>query len=498
MWKILIISFIVITIAAVFSLNRFGFTISGLLTGDGDAVLQAATALMGTWSLVMGFSITAIGATFEVSKLPASWKFSVFRKTVLRKLIPFFILSLLGGVIPFWGILHCRIDIGVYFSNVTPWLIVGFILQLLLVISAAVAAKTAYKEMTLVPAIRNTLSYFDDTTLIALDNAHKAAFKVDYDEGNRAAIIPFFGYGSGIKGSASDAHDELVLIFTSLFLETDPHKLDDGFRAISEWMKSNSIEKIDGYLQYRLLPICFHSLRTDPNTFNAQFFTTRLFYVARLINRLKKAGATLSASNSANPFWNLIEDYSYTVGMSRALEAAKMGIDCILSLEYKLGSGIEILITNLSKSIQRLALEHNAQSLYVMEWILECYINYIQLCLFRIWPVARHAIEHMIPAIELMYEAINTEYSDNAALWAGMHDMRYWILVLIRRTQEAFVDLHKPSVINKDHKEFAREDYEIFNKVIAKLLKIRRPIGDESAYGNFEHKENPYTLNTNP
>ncbi len=493
MRTVLMISILLIIFTAAYSLNRFGLNISGFLKGDGSAVLQAATALIGIWALVIGFSITAIGATIELSKLPPSWKFSLFRRTIIRKLIPFFILGLLGGIIPFWGILHCRVDTGVHISNVTPWLIVGFILQLLLVTSAAFAAKTTYKELTLVPAIKSTLFSIDHKNLISLKDAHKEAFKLDHEEGNRPAMIPFSGYGSGIKGKAASVHDELVIVFKTLFLETEPQKLDAGFRAVSEWIDNNSLNEIDSYLEYRLLPTFFHSIRTDPNTFNAQIFRTRLYYVARLINLLQKAGATLSASNSANPLWGLIDDYSHEVGMSRALESARMGIEQILSNECRLSRGFSILINNLANSMQRLALEHNAQSLYVMEWLLEWHRYYLEGCLFRIWPKSRQSIDHLLQTISLMYSAIDAEYGNDTALWAGMHDMRYWILIALRRMQEAFVGSKKPDNIIDDQKELAYQDYESFNTIISKLLEIRQPEGDKVAYGNFKYKENPYT-----
>ena len=119
---ILAVAIFLIVSTAIYSLNRFGVSFNGFFKGDGAAVLQAATTLLGIWALVIGFGITAIGATVQLSKLPSQWKFTLFRKTIIRKLVPFLILLLLAGVIPFLSILHCRADMGVSISFVTPWL----------------------------------------------------------------------------------------------------------------------------------------------------------------------------------------------------------------------------------------------------------------------------------------------------------------------------------------------------------------------------------------
>lgn len=282
MRKILAISIVLVAGTALYSLIRFGFTFAGFLRGDGGAILEAATALIGIWALVIGFSFAAIGATFELSKLPASWKISIFRRTIIRKLTPFFILALLAGIIPFLSILHTHASVGVFVSEVTPWVIVGFALQVLLILSGALAAKSTYQALTLVPAIKSTLLNINHQKLMSLQEAHKEAFKRDHEEGNRYAMIPFSGFARGITGKAEAVHDELVIVFKTLFLEVDPQELDSGFRAISEWATKYPIKEIDPYLQSRLLPTCFHALRIDQATFNPQLFKSRLFYMSRL------------------------------------------------------------------------------------------------------------------------------------------------------------------------------------------------------------------------
>jgi len=257
MRTILAISIVLVVGTAVYSLNRFGFTLAGFLKGDGEAILEASSALIGIWALVIGFSFAAIGATFELSKLPASWKISILRRTIIRKLTPFFILSLLAGIIPFLSILHTRTNVEVFMSQVTPWVIVGFALQLLLILSGALAAKSTYKELTLVPAIKSTLFNINHKKLISLQEAHKEAFKLDLEEGNRHAMIPFSGFAGGITGKAEAVHDELVMVFKTLSLEADPQEFDSGISAISEWAAKFPMSEIDSYLEYRLLPYVF-------------------------------------------------------------------------------------------------------------------------------------------------------------------------------------------------------------------------------------------------
>jgi len=494
MRTILAISTVLVVGTIVYSLNRFGITLAGFLRGDGGAILEASTALIGIWALVIGFSFAAIGATFELSKLPASWKISILKRTIIRKLTPFFILALLAGIIPFLSILHTHANVGVFVSQVTPWVIVGFALQVLLILSGALAAKSTYQELTLVPAIKSTLLNINHQKLISLQEAHKEAYKRDRKEGNRNAIIPFFGFARGITGKAEAVHVELVMVFKTLFLKADPQELDSGIRAISEWAAKYPIKEIDPYLQSRLLPTCFHGLRIDQATFNPQLFKTRLFYMSRLISVLYESGAFLSASNSSNPVWELIDDYSRIVGMSQALEFARMGVDQILAAELKNHRGLGILINNLSKSILLLARERHSSSLYIMEWLLEWHKRYLEAGLFRIWPINRESIEQLLGTISQMYIAIDKEYGNQTALWADIHDMRYWILISLRRIQEAFVESRQPDPIPDDQREFAFQDFEAFNTAISKLIQIRKPEGDETAYENLRFPENPYAI----
>jgi hypothetical protein len=492
MRTILAVSIFLIISTAIYSLNRFGLTFSGFFKGDGTAVLQAATTLLGIWALVIGFGITAIGATIGLSNLPSPWKFTLFRKTIIRKLVPFLILLLLAGVIPFLSILHCRSDMGVSISFVTPWLIVSFFLQLLLVLSAAFAAKSTYNELTLVPAIKSSLAGIDNIKIIDLQKTHSETFKVEHQEGNRLAMIPFSGFERGIEGKSSTVHSELLMVFKTLFLEKDPQELDSGLKIVSDWIEKNPIAEIDSYLQYRLLPACFHAVRIDQDTFNPQVFRIRLYFIGRLIRILRKAGASLSASNSANPLWELIDECSRLIGMAQALESARVGVDIVLSTECQSNHCFSILLNNLTKSFQPLAFEHNVHSLYVMEWLLEWHRRYFENCLFRIWPKGRESIDYQIQSIDHMYTAIEQEYGDEEALWARVHDMRYWILITIRRIQENFVNQHKPHEMEDDTKKLAAQDFAIFDTTISKLLDIRKPQGDETGYKNVKNPENPF------
>jgi hypothetical protein len=169
-----------------------------------------------------------------------------------------------------------------------------------------------------------------------------------------------------------------------------------------------------------------------------------------------------------------------------------MGVDQILVEELKHSPGLGILMNNLSNCIPRLARERSPNSLSTMEWLLEWYGRYLQEGVFRIWPNNRHFIENHLQKIFQMYSTIEHEYGDKSALWVGMHDLRYWILIRLRRIQEEFVNSITPNSIADDHREFAIQDYETFNTIISKLIEIRRPMGDEDAYENLRFPENPY------
>ena len=333
----------------------------------------------------------------------------------------------------------------------------------------------------------------DHRKLKDLQEAHAENFKVEHQEGKRFSMIPFSGFESGIKGKVSFIHVELAMLFKTLLLEKNSQELDAGIKVVSDWIEKNPVDIIDSYLQYRLLPACFHAVRIDQDTFIPQVFKIRLYYIGRLIEMLQKAGATLSASNSGNPLWELIDEYSRSIGMAQALESARDGVEIVLYIECQSNLGSSILMNNLNKSIQRLALEHNVHSLYVMEWLLEWHRRYFDICLFRIWPQKRESIDDQIHSIKHMYTAIEQEYGDKKALWLKIHDMRYWILIILRRIQENFVKLNQPNEIEKDRKNLASQDFSKFDTTISELLNIRKPEGDEKEYKNIKNPVNPYS-----
>jgi hypothetical protein len=493
-WRILYVSILLIIGTAVLSIYRVGFTLSGFLKGDGGAVLGAASALISIWALIIGFSIAAIGATFELSKLPANWKILILRRIISDKLMPFFILALLAGIIPFLSILHTRNDIGVFHSQTTPWLIIGFLLQLLLIISGALAAIYTYQELTLISAIKSSLSQIDYEKMKRLQKAHAKTFNDDIRRGNIQAARPFSLFVSDITGAAKAIHDELVTIFKTLLLELDPQEFESGIRVISEWAEQVSLHDSDSYIQYKLLPTCYSALRSDQTAFNAGLFRIRIFFLSRLINVLYESNAYLSASNSSNPVWDLIDDYANKNGMSQALILSMDGSDQILISELKHSNGIGIFILNLSKSIQRLARERNSDSLNVLEWILEWYRRYIEVGFLKKWPANRNSIKILMREINDMYRCIDEVYYNEPAIWAGTNDLRFWILVTLRRMQEEFVDLIKPEVVEDKQRAFASQDFEVFSDVISELIAIRCPEGDKDAYNNRKYPKNPYSL----
>lgn len=492
MISILLIAFTLIALTAGYSINRFGFSLAGFLHGDGDAILQAATALVAIWALVVSFGITAIGATVELSKLPSEWKFSLFRKTIVRKLIPFFILSILTGIIPFVSILHSRTEHEVSTSFVTPWLIVSFILLLLLVASACLAATASYRELALVPAIKSTLAGISDQQLMELQEASSEKLKDEFNAGNRLALMPFSGFAGGLNGIDSWVHDEISLVFRTVLLNNDPQQIDTGLKVISEWMGKHQINLIDGYLQYRLLPRCLQEIGAELDRYKQYVFRTRIYYLCKLALMLHKAGAVSSGSNLSKPIWELIEDYAKMTKMSQALVYSKYGIEMILNFDFSRGGSLSLMLINLQRSFDYLVKEHSEQSISLLEWILELYRRSFESCHFKFWPSSSTSFDHSLNSIRRMYELLEQEYSNEQALWAGAHDLRYWIIITLRRIQDLFVSMKSSNELEDGHRSIAYQTYDKFDKTIEELLEIRKPVGDEAAYKN-KYPANPYS-----
>ena len=75
MRTILAISTVLVVGTVVYSLNRFGITLAGFLRGDGGAILEASTALIGIWALVIGFSFAAIEQHLNFLNCPLLGRF---------------------------------------------------------------------------------------------------------------------------------------------------------------------------------------------------------------------------------------------------------------------------------------------------------------------------------------------------------------------------------------------------------------------------------------
>jgi hypothetical protein len=132
-----------------------------------------------------------------------------------------------------------------------------------------------------------------------------------------------------------------------------------------------------------------------------------------------------------------------------------------------------------------------------LEWLFEWHRRFLEEGAFPIWPNNRNSTENLLNAIFNMYSAIEEEYGGNTALWASTHDLRYWILVNLRRIQEKFVDLQKPDNIADNERELAFDEFERFNTIITNLIEIRRPEGNEDSYRNIKFHENPYAEGRN-
>jgi hypothetical protein len=494
MKKILVISFVLMLGALFFSLSRFGLTVDGFMKGDGNAILEAGAALIVIWALVITFSITAIGATVQLSKLPTLLKLRILRHRIPKKICPFLILALVAGAIPFFAILNTDTKTGVYESSVTVWLIVGFILQLLLILSSAFAAYRIYEDMSLIPAIKEALKKLDDNTIKKLKKLHADHFKDDFNQGKGIYLQPMSVFIRSLTGDGSENHEELVALVTTLLREKDPQVLDMGIQAFSDWAKMTSLQDFDSYLEYRLVPICFYMIRIDQELSIPLIFRTRLYYLARLISNFLESGATLTGLNAANPMWEMIEEFSQSVGMSNALDQADMAIYTILYVERKKSIADSILLNNLLTSIPALAAEKSSKGIGWIFKLLETYRLHLESVNFTLWPEKRSLLPTTLGRYKYIYIEIDKVYGENAALFAG-NDIRYWILVNIRRMQETFVDKITPESLTPDQKEKAVTDFDYFNQIINGLLTLRIPQGDTKSYEMIKYNFNPY-INT--
>ncbi len=491
MKKILIISFVLMLIALFFSLIRFGLTMDGFMKGDGNAVLEAGSALIVIWALVISFSITAIGATVQLSKLPTFLKLRILRHRIPRRIWPFLTLALVAGAIPFFSILNTHTNISVYESSVTVWLIVGFILQILLIWSSALAAYHTYKDMSLIPTIKESLKELDDNAIKKLKKLHADHFKDDFNQKKGIYLQPMSVFIRPLTGDGSEYHKILVALVTTLLREKDPQVLDMGIQAFSDWARMTSLKDLDSYLEYRLVPTCFYMIRIDQELSIPLVFRTRLYYLARLISSFLDSGATLTGLNAANPMWEMIKEFSQSVGMSDALDQADAAIYTMLSIERKKSIADSNLLNNLISGVPALIAEKTSKGIGWIFKLLETYRLHLESVNFTLWPERRSLLPTALRRYKYIYLEIDKAYRENAALFAD-NDIRYWILVDIRRMQETFVDKIKPESLSADQKEKAATDFDHFNQIINELLDLRIPQGDAKSYEMIKYNRNPY------
>ncbi len=484
----LIFSIVLLTVGALVSAVRFGPSTSDFMDGSGEAVLEAGSVLMVVWSVAVGFSMAAIGAVFELSKLPYEWKLRLLRQHTLHRIGPFLLLALISGIVPFVAIVNTDTTVSVQASPVFHWLLIGFVLQLLLMYSGAKAAVKTSEDLSLIPAVRTTLDSISDRKLLVLKEAHEQVFKADHESGPRMALIPMSGFSRGIiSGKASEIHDDLRCLLASLFSETEQQTLDAGIRIVREWCGEKSLKDLDGYLQYRLVPSCLQLFAVDRNLYVPGVLKTRLFYLAQFVGALGERGASLTLANFANPFWEVVDRYSRLVGMSSALEEAEMAIDVLLTSGRRRDSS-DILLLNLRRSVGRLVAEHSQRGLAWLERLVEWHRFELD---SRVVSWRPDHLVRLLEGIELVYAEIERGYGDEPAMWV-MHDLRYWILVCLRRMQEGFVEIANPDTLTGEQKRVAVESFDCFDSSINRLLAFRRPRGETESYERRKHPTNPY------
>jgi len=491
MKNVLLLSFASIIIALLYSLCRFGLVMDGFMRGDGSAALEAGSVLIVIWALVVGFSITAIGATVQLSKLSTMLKLRILKHRLPGKIWPFLILALMSGVIPFFSILNTDTQTGIYESSVTAWLIVGFFLQLLLILSSVLAAYRTYDEMSLIPAIRDTLEKLDDKAIRKLIELDASASRDNFYEKANVYLPPMSPFTGLLKGDGLDLHEELVELITALLREKDPQVFELGIQAFAEWTKKNSLKDLDSYLQKLLVPLCFHTIRIDQDLTNPTLFKTRLFYLARLVASFLDAGAINTGQNAANQLWDIIEEQSRIVGMSNALDQAYEAIYTMLSMERKQKIADSILLHNLIRSVPALAEEKNDKGIRWIFKLVDTYKLHIEEINFKIWPDRRSLLSRALNKFKYIYVQINKISGEKMALFADTYDVRYLILEHIRSMQDSFVNKVKPELLKPDLKEKAADDFNYFNQLIDELLGVHVPQGDPKAYV-IKYSSNPY------
>ena len=219
---IFFISISLILFTVICHINNCGYICTQLLVGNGTSLLSIASSLITVWGIIVGFSITAIGATIQVSKLPVDWKVRLLNDHILKSLWPFFFMILISGIIPFLVLFNIESKVQAISSPVTGWISLGFFIQILLIISAIFAAKRVYENLSLSKAIHETLKHFDDKKLNGLIKLHNESYREDHDKRSQLGFLPLSSFTDPIRKKEIKFHDELSAVFTTMFRETIP------------------------------------------------------------------------------------------------------------------------------------------------------------------------------------------------------------------------------------------------------------------------------------
>ena len=123
-----------------------------------------------------------------------------------------------------------------------------------------------------------------------------------------------------------------------------------------------------------------------------------------------------------------------------------------------------------------------------MEWHRE----HLSMATFPKWPKSGNDIERILNNFKRIYEEVDASYGqEKTPLFAGLHDIRYWIAITQRRLQEEFVEKLKPETINQDFLGQAADDFDSLEKMINDLVSKSPPPGDPDVYAS-KFPSNPY------
>jgi hypothetical protein len=231
-------------------------------------------------------------------------------------------------------------------------------------------------------------------------------------------------------------------------------------------------------------------VRTDNSYHSPLVFQSRLYFLTKLIVELQNCGARLTASNSSNLIWTAIEEYANNNGIINALNLSENSLTELLKSDRKNNVLHSHLIENLLNSIPMLLKE----GIHGLIWI-EKISQYIQNRFEHIYNKnsknARSYQEIYANNIIYIYQQIDQVYGNTPALWYGK-DIKFWIIVNLRRSQESFVERIISTTMNEESKDNAEYIYNKIDEIISKLLSIRKPLGDVKSYVKSKYKNNPF------